>query len=380
VKVLQVNVDGWFYGRPKYVYNLSKLLIDNHVDCKIVGGSGLFEAELKKIHVENIRISANWKPLDRSITSILNLYGVIKRENPDLIHSHGRTENIVIGIIGWILKIPVIGTYHTNPFDEYKNEKKTKRKIIRFIYELIYFSYLTKLVFRKFMYITVISNQLKREFIKHGFDENKIKVVRFGVDVVRNDIKHKINRSDELSIIFVGRVSLDKGCDYLLKACKIMVAQGKGFKVFLIGDGDIDYFRYMGIKLGIEARLVFTGFQREFSDFLSKSDIFVLPSRGEGLPISVLEAMAHGLPIIATNVGGIPELIEEGKNGFLVPPGDEISLANAIMKMIELGSKGRYIMGLKNKEKIETQFSSRKMVNSYLHIYEKAISPHSLIQ
>jgi glycosyltransferase involved in cell wall biosynthesis len=90
--------------------------------------------------------------------------------------------------------------------------------------------------------------------------------------------------------------------------------------------------------------------------------------------------MAHGLPIIATNVGGIPELIEEGKNGFLVPPGDEISLANAIMKMIELGSKGRYIMGLKNKEKIETQFSSRKMVNSYLHIYEKAISHHSLIQ
>ncbi|MFX0202963.1 MAG: hypothetical protein ACFFCW_43220, partial [Candidatus Hodarchaeota archaeon] len=63
-----------------------------------------------------------------------------------------------------------------------------------------------------------------------------------------------------------------------------------------------------------------------------------------------------------------------------VPPGDEISLANAIMKMIELGSKGRYIMGLKNKEKIETQFSSRKMINSYLHIYEKAISHHSLIQ
>jgi len=373
MKVMQVNVDGWFYGRPKYVCKLAKLLLNSGVDCKIIGGSGLFEEELKNNSIKNIRIFPKWKPLDRSVRSIINLYKIIKNEKPDLIHSHGITENIIMGIIGGMLKIPVLATYHTNPFDKYQFERSIEQKIKRYSYELFYIDFLTKIASRNFTYITVISDELKKSFVQQGFKQSKIKVVYFGVDVGGNDIQFKLKRRGEKSILFVGRVSTEKGCGCLLRACKRIADRGKTFKLALIGHGRISYFSDMAIKLGIDGRVLFAGFRREFNDFLMGSDIFILPSRGEGLPISILEAMAYGLPIIGTNVGGISEVIEDGENGYLVPPNDEISLADAIDRMIGIKSKERYIMGLKNKEKIKKIYSTKKMVQHYLDIYEKSI-------
>lgn len=373
MKVLQVNVDGWFYGRPMYVFKLSKLLLDRDVDCKIIGASDLFEKELKDNNITNIKLFPRWKPLERSLCSILNLYRVVQNEKPDLIHSHGISENIIMGIMGNWLKIPVLATYHTNPFNKYKNERQIGKKIRRFLYELLYISILTRLVSRNFAYIMVISKELRQSFIEQGYNEKKIKVGYFGVDTTNNNIKLKLNWSRAPIIIFVGRLSVDKGCDCLLRACKILAKQGESFKLYLVGNGNRKYFLDMAIKFGLKDRVFFTGFQRDFASLLVKSDIFVLPSRGEGLPISILEAMAYGLPIIATKVGGIPELIDEGKNGFLIPSGDAISLADAIRKMIKKGKNARYIIGLKNREKIEKLFSSRKMIENYLGVYKNMI-------
>jgi glycosyltransferase involved in cell wall biosynthesis len=374
MKVLQIDVDGWVYGRPVYVLKLAQLLLEEGIECKIIGASGLFEEEVWANNIKNIRTFYKWKPLDRSFRSMVNLYRIIKNEKPDVVHSHGITENMVLGVIGFLLGIPIVATYHTNPFKKYEKEKSTKKKIKRFVYELAYIRCLTKLAARNFAYITVISRELKESFIKQGYREDKILVTYFGLDMAKGDIKPDSRRSDEMIMVFVGRISAEKGCDILLKSCDILAKRGKHFKLYLIGDGSIEYFSNMANKLGVDNRVFFCGYQRVFDDIFSRSDVFILPSIGEGLPISILEAMAYGLPVIATNVGGIPEVIEDGENGFLVPPGDEVSLANAIGKMMEKGSDGRYVMGLKSKEKIEKSFSSRKMVNSYLDIYGKAIS------
>jgi len=343
------------------------------VDCKIIGGTGLFEKELENLGIKNIRLFHKWKPLDRSLRSIINLYRIVKNERPDIVHSHGITENIVMGIIGPLLKIPTVATYHTNPFDKYKYEKSIRRKIERYIYELVYIDFLTKIVSRNFAYITVISEDLRKSFVQRGYKESKIRVVYFGVDVRENDIKFKLKKRREPSILFIGRVSGEKGCDCLLRACKRIRDQGKSFKLTLVGDGEIKVFSDMAVELGIDGRIQFTGFRREVSGFLKESEIFVLPSRGEGLPISVLEAMAYGLPVVASNVGGIPEAIQEGENGYLVPAGDELSLTDMIGKMIDEGREGRYIMGLRNKKKVLKLFSGKKMVEEYLEIYKKCL-------
>jgi len=373
MKILQVNIDGWLYGRPVYVSKLAEGLIQKGVDCKIIGASGSFEKDLEKNNVENLRIFHKWKPLDRSLHSIINLYRIIKNEKPDMVHSHGITENIAMGIIAPLLNVPVVATYHTNPFDKYKNEKLLKIKVKRYFYELFYLDILTKILFRNFAYVTVVSQELKKNFIKRGYRADKIKVIYFGVDARKNSTKFKPRRRAETSILFVGRVSVEKGCDCLLRACKRIADQGESFKLYLIGDGDISFFSEMAVKLGIGNRVFFAGFKRDLNKFLVDSDIFVLPSRGEGLPISLLEAMSCGLPIIATNVGGIPEVVEKGENGFLMPVGDDIFLANAISGLIDMGRKERHIIGLKNKEKVKMLFSHRQMVENYLDIYKKAI-------
>ncbi|MFX0196562.1 MAG: glycosyltransferase family 4 protein [Candidatus Hodarchaeota archaeon] len=373
MKILRVNVDGWFYGRPRHISKLSKLVINEGVDCKIIGATGLFERELENIGIKNIRIFHKWKPLDRSLRSIINLYRIVKKERPDIVHSHGITENIVMGIIAPLLNIPIVATYHSNPFDKYKYETSIRRKVKRFVYELLYIDFLTKIASRNFAYITVVSQELKKSFVQKGYEESKIRVVYFGVDVRENDIKFKLKRCGETNILFVGRVSVEKGCDCLLRACKRIADQGKNFKLLLIGDGDIGSFSDMAVKLGIKDRVFFAGFRQEVSNFFKESEIFVLPSRGEGLPISILEAMASGLPVIASNVGGIPEAIEEGENGYLVRAGDELSLADMLAKMIDEGREKRYIMGLKNKKKVLKLFSGKKMADEYLEIYKKCL-------
>jgi len=372
MKVLRVNIDGWFYGRPRHICKLSKLLTNEGVDCKIVGASESFERELENIGIKNIRIFPRWKPLDRSLRSIINLYRIVKNERPDVVHSHGITENIVMGIIGYLLNIPIVATYHTNPFDKYKYESSI-RKIRRYCYELFYIDFLTKLVSRNFAYITVISQELKKSFVQRGYKESKIKAVYFGVDGRENDIKFKLKKRGETSILFIGRVSVEKGCDCLLRACKRLTEEGKSFKLTLVGDGDIKSFSDMAVELGIDGRVLFAGYRREVSDFLRESEIFVLPSRGEGLPISILEAMAYGLPVIASHVGGIPEAIQHGENGYLVPAGDQLCLANMMGKMIDEGREKRYIMGLRNKKKVLKSFSGKKMVEEYLEIYKKCL-------
>ncbi len=373
MKILQINIDGWFYGRPVYVCKLAYLMLARGVDCKVVGGSGLFERELENNNIKNIRILSKWKALDRSVSSIIKLYRILKDEKPDLIHSHGITENIVMGLLRPLLRIPVVATYHTKPFDKYKYETSIRKKIKRYVYELFYIDFLTKIVSRNFAYITVISQELKKSFVQRGYKESKIKVVYFGVDVRENDIKFKLKKRGETSILFVGRVSVEKGCDCLLRACKRLTDQGKSYKLTLVGDGDIKCFSDMAVESGIDGRALFAGYRREVNGFLKESEIFVLPSKGEGLPISILEAMAYGLPVIASNVGGIPEAIQEGKNGYLVPASDEISLADRIGKIIDEGREKRYIMGLRNKKKVLKLFSGKKMAEEYLEIYKKCL-------
>jgi glycosyltransferase involved in cell wall biosynthesis len=110
-----------------------------------------------------------------------------------------------------------------------------------------------------------------------------------------------------------------------------------------------------------------------------ESDIFILPSYGEGLPITILEAMAAGLPIIATSVGAIPEIIEDGKNGFLTEAGDYVGLAKKILKLAR-DMKLRQEMGKNNIEKIERQYNKDLIVSKLSAEYEKLLGNHRSIK
>ena len=136
-------------------------------------------------------------------------------------------------------------------------------------------------------------------------------------------------------ILFLGRVGERKGTPVLLQALAQM--RDADWELICAGDGEVSKYKAMAGQLGLEPRVRFLGWvdEDEAQALLAGSDLLVLPSLNEGLPMSIIEAMAHGLPVIATPVGGIPELVTSGKTGLLVPPAEPDTLAEALRHLIE---------------------------------------------
>ncbi len=135
-------------------------------------------------------------------------------------------------------------------------------------------------------------------------------------------------------ILFLGRVGERKGTPVLLRALAQM--PNANWELVCAGDGEVSKYRAMASELGLATRVRFLGWmdEDEAQALLADSDLLVLPSLNEGLPMAIIEAMAHGLPVIATPVGGIPELVASGRTGLLVPPADSDALADALQRMI----------------------------------------------
>ena len=126
---------------------------------------------------------------------------------------------------------------------------------------------------------------------------------------------------DEKIIIFVGALRPVKGVRYLIEAMKVIIDENRTTKLFIIGDGvERESLERLVEKLGLGDHVNFIGKvpNERVPEYMIASDVFVLPSLSEGFPVTILEAMASGLPIVATNVGGLPEIIKENENGFLV--------------------------------------------------------------
>jgi glycosyltransferase involved in cell wall biosynthesis len=175
--------------------------------------------------------------------------------------------------------------------------------------------------------------------------------------------------------VFLSRVSRDKGAEDVLHAVALLRQQGVPLQVVFAGDGEIAQLREVARRLELENQVTFVGFvdgDRK-RQLLADADLFLLPSHlQEGLPYALLEAMAAGLPIVATGQGGIPDIIESGENGVLVAPGAPEQLAGAIRTLLsdaELAAR----MGQANRRKAETHFDLAHVSRDYERVYAAAL-------
>jgi L-malate glycosyltransferase len=171
---------------------------------------------------------------------------------------------------------------------------------------------------------------------------------------------------DRVVATMVARIDALKGHETLIKA----LGEKLPLTVLLAGDGAKRAEREQqaaSLGLGPE-HLRFLGFRSDVPDLLAASDLFLLPSLTEGLPLSVLEAMSHGLPIIATRVGGIPELVTENTHGLLIKPEDSVALANAIASLTA-SKEQRQAFGAAARLRVETEFTFSAMADEYTALY-----------
>ena len=217
------------------------------------------------------------------------------------------------------------------------------------------------------------SSQETYDFIRYNiFISCLISMVAAFIIMIFFDDKNKKNNAGRLvRFICVGNFNKRKGQEILIKAIsKIKVQLKKQIKVIFIGGGpDLENCIEMAKGLEVNKNIEFLGIKRNSEEFLKNKDIFILPSYDEGLPIAIIEAFRQGMPVISTRVGGIPEMIDEYKNGFLINPTEE-----DIIKIIEEILEKRYNLEELSKaarEKYLTNFTLEKMIKEYCKLIEK---------
>ena len=186
-------------------------------------------------------------------------------------------------------------------------------------------------------YITAISSYLKNRAIKLGVAENKISIIPNGVDLqLVESYKLKVVSRVPHRIVCVARLSSEKGLEYLLDALPLIKREFSDAHLVLVGGGILENnLKSQAKQLGILDSVFFLGAQphEKAIEEMRQAEVFVCPSLAEGLGIVFIEAQALGVPVIGTNVGGIPDVIRDGETGLLVPPRDSRAIADAVIKV-----------------------------------------------
>ncbi|MDI9623835.1 MAG: glycosyltransferase [Methanothermobacter sp.] len=335
-------------GVASHTYNLAKQLKEKgyHINVltypheKIEDKNNIKVSSAPTINIKGLR------GLIFTLTATQKLIKIIRKENIDIIHAHYIIPPGLIALIGSIItKKPYYVTVHGSDA-LILSSKSILRPII-------------KLILKKASKVLVISKKLAEKVMELGIPQKKIIVTYNMVDTkifnpqIKTSFREEIGTKKPI-ILFVGNLVPQKGVEYLLKAKKLLKRDSK---LVIVGGGPLlEKLKNIVEKENIKD-VIFTGPRTDINNIMAAADIIVLPSVSEGIPIVLLEAMAMAKPIIATKVGGIPEIVDESV-GILIEPKNPKELADAIDKLLS-DEKGRKRLG-KNGLKKAAKFSTIK--------------------
>lgn len=227
-----------------------------------------------------------------------------------------------------------------------------------------------------------VSNSIKNTILMSGIQDSRIMTLYSGLDIehipnVDAEMRRILNiNSDQPVIGTVATIDPRKGYEYLIEALAEIKKNYGDIKCVIVGDGDSTYKSKLGMlskRLGVSDNIVYVGFQHNVYPYISMMDIFVLPSIMEGFGIVILEAMAMSKPIVATKVGGIPEIVADNITGILIEPKDPISLASAILSILD-DSEKRSLMGMAGRKRVELFFSIKVTIKTLEEVYENILN------
>lgn len=327
-----------------------------------------FNAYLKKNRIEHS--SLNLKSI-HALSNFIDLISVFKKHQARgdklVVHSHIVTSNLVSRIFVLIISnLKLVNTVHNT------NEGS----------ELRYFAY--RMSSRYVSYISAMCEAaLKVHINKKASPKNKLHLVYNAIDTsifkrdedTRNDMRRELDLSDKFVWISVGNLVKQKNYINLLKAWKIVCKEyfNKSFKLVIVGDGnEKERLQAYVDKEKLNSSVSFLGKRHDVDKFLSVSDAFVMSSDWEGFPMVLLEASASELPVVATNVGGVSEIILDNETGFLCKS-SSISLAHAMKKVMNLNDKDLRNMGLNGRNYVTHNFNIDKIADQWNCIYESLI-------
>jgi glycosyltransferase involved in cell wall biosynthesis len=297
-----------------------------------------------------------------SWASAVDIMRIAEKQEVSIIHSHGYKGNILIGSIPrFMRKMPVMSTVHgwtsVRKFTKIGLYVLLDRFFLRRMDAIVNVSPATKMRIGKGETFVVENGIPPLKFVD---PDSKAEADSFLFEFCR----------EGFILGTISRLSAEKGINYLIEAVKILSSKGVDVKAIVIGEGpQKQHLQKRILDLGLSNRIFLAGYRNNAFHYLPLFDLFVLPSLTEGLPITILEAMQAEVPIIATRVGGIPGLLENGSCGIMVAPGDSEALAKAVT-LLSSDTALAQGMAKQAREEALSKYSSRRMAEKYLKIYE----------
>ncbi|WP_404309363.1 GT4 family glycosyltransferase PelF [Neorhodopirellula lusitana] len=207
--------------------------------------------------------------------------------------------------------------------------------------------------------------------IDEGVDSRLVATICNGVDLSRFEFAGPCSNGSCLNgpVTMVARLSAEKDVPTLIRAMELAIRSAEALKLRIIGDGpERASLENLVQSLGLQNAVEFMGQRNDVAALLAEASVFVLPSLSEGISLTLLEAMARGLPVVSTDVGGTPEVVIDGGTGFLVPAGDVASMADALVELHQ-NAGAAVEMGRQGRKRVEQHFTIQRMVRDYERLY-----------
>ena len=363
-------------GAPEHIYQLSKRLNQNEWDIIICTlRDGYYWEKFNSIGVKTYNLILR-KIL---LSTAFNLFRILQKEKPDIIHTHGKGPGLYGRIFGKILNIPVVHTFHGFHYEDYS-----------FLKKILHLAVDTALAIITDQHIFVSTGEKNRAEVIYFLNEDNSTVIHNGVDheyiaslsVPRNEILKSIACSDwgkNKLLGTISRLSPEKGILNLISAYSEVMSDIPSLRLLVVGGYSKEHKDYyLSVKNFIEKENLtehvrILGYRNDALKILKCMDFYISPSLSEGLPISMLEALASGIPTIATEIAGNKDIVRNSVFGILVEPGLPKNLSQGICKMIKLPQRERDILSRNASYQIKKNFSIEEMARKTALLYKKIL-------
>lgn len=363
-----------FGGAQRYVLNLATKMKDTFEVSVAFGGGGVLERKLKSENIKTISLRNSQRNINlfKDFFLFLELLKMYKKEKPEIIHLNSSK----IGFLG-ALAARIFYTLHPIPYTLVFTAHGWAFNDSKF--------FLSKIIFKFLQWLTIIlsdktiavSKKTKKDADSLPFTSSKIEIVHNGIEPInfltREESREKIynEKKDALWIGTISELNKNKGIDILIEASKPIIQKNPNVLFVVLGEGEErKKLEKKIISAGISKNFLIKGFLENAQSYLKAFDIFVLPSRTEGLPYVLLEAGTAELAVIASNAGGVSEIIENEKTGILTEKENIKSLSENLTSLINNSEKGKKL-GENLRAKIENDFNLKRFTENTLKVYNK---------
>lgn len=356
MKVMQVIPEFGMAGAEIMCENLICGLRKKHIDVFAVSLYDYHSPITDRLEKRGVKIYYIGKKTGFDFSVYKSLQTIIKKEKPDVVHTHRYVMEYVIPIaVLCRIKIRV----HTVHNVASKEQEKGKRILASFFYRVNHVK------------PVALSNEIKKTIIEeYGLKNEFIPVVFNGEDLSHFTCKSDFELHSQAQIYHIGRFLPVKNHNLIIETARRLKADGKNVVFHLVGDCSSKIGLQLQKKVeseGLQDVVKFDGVRSNIAELLQDADIFILPSEFEGVPMTLIEAMATGLPIIASNVGGIPDMLIDNESAILLDSPKD--LYGAILKLLN-NMKLRKCLG-ENAKKRSVLFSNDEMAERYIKLYKK---------